>query len=110
MIELGELDKQVKSFVERGVSVICVSAESAESASEVKRRFPSLTVISDTRGEFARGLDILLPDASPSGDDALAPTTILVDATGIVRWIYRPKNIVKRLTPEELLAKIDELL
>ena len=110
MIELGELDKRQREFAERKVSVLCISIEDQESASEIERRFSSLTVLSDVPGEFSKGLDLILANGSPYGTPAMAPTTVLVDATGIVRWIYRPPDVINRLPPDELLARIDEFL
>jgi hypothetical protein len=36
-----------------------------------------------------------------------APTTILVDRRGIVRWIYRSPSVIARLLADELLQAID---
>ena len=40
--------------------------------------------------------------------DADAPTTILVDGQGVVRWVFRPERFLTRLSPEELLAAVDQ--
>jgi hypothetical protein len=42
------------------------------------------------------------------GQDPAAPTTILVDGQGTVRWLFRPDRFLERLSPAQLLAAIDE--
>ena len=110
MIELGELDKRADAFRERGVPVICVSLDDREGTREAQRRFPSLTVLVDAQRDLAESLQLLHPGAGPGGMDGFAPTTVLVDANAVVRWVYRPPNLADRLSPDELLAAIDRYL
>ena len=42
--------------------------------------------------------------------DTNAPTTLLLDGAGTVRWFRRPERIIARLSPAELLAAMDETL
>jgi hypothetical protein len=44
----------------------------------------------------------------PKGEDTNAPTTMLVDGAGTVRWIYRADRFMVRLSPDELLKEVDE--
>jgi hypothetical protein len=44
------------------------------------------------------------------GSDAAAPTTVLITRTGTVAWVYRPSHILRRLSPSELAAAVDEYL
>jgi len=37
-------------------------------------------------------------------------TTILVDPSGTVRWIYRTPEVIARLSPDQLLEAIDRNL
>ena len=41
---------------------------------------------------------------SPDGSEVVSPTTFLIDRGGQVRWVFRPRNILNRLSPAELLA------
>jgi hypothetical protein len=45
----------------------------------------------------------------PGGSDTNAPTTFLVDGSGQVRWFFRPKRYISRLSPAALLKEIDRV-
>lgn len=45
--------------------------------------------------------------AAPDGSDTATPTTIVVDRHGTVRWLYRPGEVIARLSPDEVLQAID---
>ena len=64
--------------------------------------------------EPGRGLsavaDVIHPHSGPDGGDTAAPATLLVDRQGVVRWTFRPSRFLSRLSPEELLAAIDQYL
>jgi peroxiredoxin len=38
--------------------------------------------------------------------DVPRPTTILVGADGVIRWIHAPRNIRSRPTPEEIFEEL----
>lgn len=59
---------------------------------------------------MCQALQVMHPGAGYDGGDVAAPTTILVDGQGTVRWLFRPDRFLKRLSPAELLAAIDEHL
>lgn len=40
----------------------------------------------------------------------MAPTTILIDRTGLVRWVGRKDRYIERLTPADVLAAVDQHL
>ena len=44
----------------------------------------------------------------PQHGDTNAPTTILVDGDGKVRWFFRPDYFIVRLSPDEFLQAIDK--
>ena len=44
----------------------------------------------------------------PTDEVVNAPTTILVDGKGTVRWVFRPDSYLRRLSPEEVLAAVDQ--
>ena len=108
MIELGEFERESQRFADLGVTVICVSLDDLEIAAEVQRRFPSLLAVSDHRREITTGLDLLMRSPTGIGGEVVAPTTLLVDAQGTVRWLYRPENIIERLSTQEVLARVTE--
>ena len=50
---------------------------------------------------------ILHAHSAPDGGDTAAPTTILVDGSGTVRWTFRPDRVLNRLSPSQVLAAVD---
>jgi peroxiredoxin len=108
MAELGELEAHHAAFTQRNVHVVVVSIEGRNEAEQTRKDFPHLTVLSDPERKLASVVDVIHYHSAPDGGDSTAPTTILIDRDGIVRWIYRPHRHIVRLSPEELLAAIDK--
>ena len=108
MIELGQLEAHHEEFARRNVQIVVVSIEKPEDAQLTQKEFSHLTVVADTSENFSQAVEVLHPGTSPEGDDTSAPTTLLVDGRGIVRWVHRPRDFIRRLTPAEVLAAIDE--
>jgi peroxiredoxin len=107
MVELGQLEAHWQEFEKRKVHVVVVSVENQEKARATKADFPHLTVVSDEARKLTDAVAALHPHSAPDGGDSAAPTTLLVDGTGTVRWTFRPDRVLTRLSPSELLAAID---
>lgn len=107
MIELGQLERHHEDFARRHARVIAVSLEGLDDAKKTQADFPHLLVLADEQRGLTEAVGVLHPHAGPGGTDAAAPTTILVDRNGIVRWVYRSDEVVARLAPEEVLQAID---
>jgi peroxiredoxin len=107
MIELGQLEAHWQEFEKRGVRVVVVSVEGQEEAEATQAQFPHLVVVSDAQRKLADAVDVIHPHSAPDGGDTAAPTTILLDGDGTVRWTFRPERVLTRLSPAELLAAID---
>ena len=88
--------------------MVAVSLEDRDTAAKSQAQFPHLTFVADADRGLSKPADVVGPHHGPEGQDTTAPTTILIDRHGIVRWIYRPDRYIRRLTPDELLAAIDE--
>jgi alkyl hydroperoxide reductase subunit AhpC len=69
--------------------------------------FPHLTVLTDQKRNLSEAAGLVHPHAAPDGGDADTPTTVLVDQSGIVRWVYRSPSVMSRLSPDEVLALVD---
>jgi peroxiredoxin len=108
MIELGELEKHWQEFEKRKVEVVVVSIEDEETARATQADFPHLKVVSDEKRSLADAVAVIHPRSAPDGGDSAAPTTLLIDGSGTVRWTFRPDRILTRLTPSQLLAAIDK--
>src|SRR5262245_11927777 len=108
MIELGELEAQHAEFDKRKTRVVAVSIDDQETARTTQKDFPHLVVVADSNRKLSTALDVVHPNSAPGGGDTAAPTTVIVDGSGIVRWTFRPDRIFRRLTPAEVLEAVDK--
>jgi len=108
MIELGQLESRHEDFKKRGTRVIVVSVEGLEDAEKTRAQFPHLLVLSDKERGLSDAAALVHARAAPDGSDADTPTTILVDRGGVVRGVFRPGEIITRLSPDEVLQAIDQ--
>ena len=107
MIELGQLERHWREFEERKVRVVVVSVEGPEEAAATQADFPHLVVVSDAGERLAAAAEVIHERSGPDGGDTTAPTTILIDGGGTVRWTFRPDRVATRLSPARLLEAID---
>lgn len=88
--------------------MIVVSLEGPDEARQTQADFPHLLVLADEGRGLSEAVELIHPQAAPGGSDADAPTTILVDGRGMVRWLHRPPRAITRLSPDEVLQAIDD--
>ena len=110
MIELGELEAAHAEFDRRKTQVVAVSIEDRETVSATQKDFPHLVLVADKDANLAKALGVIHPNSGPEGIDTAAPTTLVVDGAGTVRWTFRPDTFFRRLGPEEVLAAVDKHL
>jgi len=110
LIELGELESRFQDFKNRKdpVTIVAVSMDDRETAQKTQSQFPHLTIVADAGGKMCESLNVIHPKSGHGGEDTAAPTTILVDGHGTVRWLFRPDRFLTRLSPAQLLAAIDQ--
>jgi alkyl hydroperoxide reductase subunit AhpC len=108
MIELGQLERRHEDFARRNTRVIVVSMEGTEDAKQTQADFPHLVVLADEGRGLSEAAALVHARAAPDGKDADTPTTIIVDRHGTVRWLYRPREVIGRLSPDDVLRAIDE--
>jgi peroxiredoxin len=108
MIELGQLEAAHEEFAKRKTRVVVISLEDEEAAKLTQADFPHLTVVADADRKLAEAIDVIHRASAPSGADTSAPTTVLVDGAGKVRWTFRPERFFTRLPAAEVLAAVDE--
>ena len=109
MAELGQLEKAHQEFDKRQARVIVVSLDDQETSAATQADFPHLLVLSDKDRGLVNAVHVIHEKSSPDGDTA-APTTIIVDGDGTVRWTFRPDRFLKRLSPAEVVAALEEQL
>src|SRR5690348_121042 len=102
MIELGQLERNQEEFARRNARVIAVSIEGTDDAQKTQADFPHLLILADQGRGLSEAAEVIHPGSAPNGGDTAAPTTVLIDRHGTVRWLYRSPGVVERLSPEEL--------
>jgi peroxiredoxin len=110
MAELGQLEARHEDFARRNARIIAASLEGSADAERTQGNFPHLLILSDPQRNLAAAMNAVHAHSGPGGSDTLTPTTILVDRQAVIRWIFRPENVMRRLSPDEVLAAVDEHL
>src|SRR5687767_12388547 len=110
MTELVQLERRHEEFAKRDARVIAVSVEGLDDARKTQADYPHLTVLSDEALGLSEAAGLIHRHAAPDGSDVDVPTTILVDKSGTVRWLYRSPSVIVRLSPDEVLRAIDRNL
>jgi peroxiredoxin len=109
MVELGQLEAQHAEFDKRKTKVVVISIEDQQDAKLTQHDFPHLVVVADAGRKLAEAAEVIHPGSnSQDGGDTSAPTTLLIDGRGTVRWVHRPDTVFGRLSPAEVLKAIDE--
>src|SRR6185437_4514802 len=96
-----------EDFARRNTRVIVVSVEGLDDAKKTQTDFPHLIVLADQEHGLSDAAGLIHPHSAPDGSDTDAPTTILVDRHGMVRWLYRSSEVIARLSPDQVLQAID---
>ena len=107
MLELGQLESHWREFDRRGVRVVVISVQDREESAATQADFPHLVVVSDAGRHLAEAVEVIHERSGPDGGDSAAPTTLLVDGGGTVRWTFRPDRVLSRLSPSEVVAAVD---
>jgi peroxiredoxin len=107
MVELGELEEHHAEFAWRNARVVVASTDSQEESQKTQKDFPHLVVVADPDRQLIAAAEVLHPKAGQHGEDVAAPTTFLIDREGMVRAVFRPKQVISRLSAEEVLAAVD---
>ncbi len=84
--------------------------EGREAVQQTQAEFPHLLVVGDAEHSLINVATVILPHSGPDGGDTATPATLLIDATGTVRWEFRPSSLFRELSANELLAAIDKHL
>jgi peroxiredoxin len=107
MIELGELEGHHEEFARRNARVVVASLEGQDEAQKTQKDFPHLVVVADPDRKLITAAEVLHPKAGQHGEDVAAPTTFLIDRQGTVRSLYRPRQVISRLSANDVLAAVD---
>ena len=109
-MELEQLQKHYDTIRTYGVRLYAVSVASPDQNRALSERVGTgFTFLSDPDGRLLDQLNISHTTPNPTGKDIPIPTQILVDKSGVVRWIYQPPNYRIRARPETVLKAIKDL-
>ncbi len=87
-----------------------MSVDPPASSRRLKERLKSrFTFLADQEGVLLDALGIRHRGGRNDGVDIAYPTAVLVDAAGVVRWIFHPDNYRERARAEEIFAAIAKL-
>ncbi len=108
MLELGQLESHWQEFDKRNVRIVVVSIEGAEDAKATQADFPHLIVVSDSERKLSEAVEVIHQRSACDHGDTAAPTTLLIDGDGVVRWTFRPDRVFTRLSITQAATAIDE--
>ena len=63
--------------------------------------------VADAEQQLISAAQVLHPGAGQHGEDVAAPTTFLIDKQGLVRALFRPRQVLSRLSASEVLTAVD---
>jgi peroxiredoxin len=106
MTELVQLEGRHEDFARQNTRVLVASLEGLDDARKTQADFPHMIVLADETRSLSEAAGLVHPHAGPDGADADAPTTILVDRQGAVRWLYRSPAVIVRLSPDDVLQAV----
>jgi alkyl hydroperoxide reductase subunit AhpC len=109
MTELVQLERRHDDFARRSTRVLVASLDGLDDSKKTQADFPHLTVLADPKRTLSEAAGLIHPRAAPDGGDADAPTTIIVDRSGTVRWLYRSPSVIARLSPDDVLREVDKM-
>jgi peroxiredoxin len=92
------------------VELFAVSVDPPAASRRIRDRLNSrLTFLADQEGVLLDQLGIRHRGGRNDGVDIAYPTAVLVDADGVVRWIFQSDTYRERARAEEIFAAIEEL-
>ena len=119
MTELGELRQHWQDILDRRVGVVAVSVDPPDVSERLRQRLGlAIRFLSDERGTLMDALHVRHRNGMPpsfithratDGRDLFLSTTFLLDAEGVIRWVYRPDTYRVRAPAREVLRAIDAL-
>jgi peroxiredoxin len=107
MVELGELNDEIRELTRREARVVAVSVDGLQDTLEVQKRFPNLLILSDENQSLVNALHAIHRGAGPGSKDIAAPTTVIVNRAGYIEWTFRPSRHIERLAVPEVIDALE---
>lgn len=115
--QVREVAALYRKIQRRGAAVFLVSSQPAIKTAQLARRFNvSVHFLVDRENRQARDWGLAAPFGLPLGlqlfgydSETVLPTTLIVDARGIVRYLHRTEHYRIRPEPQTLLSVLERL-
>ena len=114
--QVANLTKSYKEITDAGAKLILVTPKPLETTRRVAEMFEvEFDFWLDESLAIVKKLGILLEAGVPDeqrkdyGEDTLWPTTLVIDANGVIRYTELSKVLVDRPNPEKLLSVVKKL-
>lgn len=115
--QVKNLTQHYKDIVDSGARLILVTPKPLQTTRRVAEFFEvEFEFWLDHNLDIARSLGLLLPDGVPAasrkeyGNDTVWPTALVVDSSGIIRYVALSKLIADRPDPKTLLTELRNTL
>ncbi len=107
MTELGQLQRYYARFQELGIRIIAVSVDSFATNARLRRRLGApFQFLSDPELTLIGRLGIRHKRRTREQASLAIPSQFLVDAEGVIRWIYVADTWRQRTPPGKILAAV----
>lgn len=107
---------QYRRINERGAALVFITVRPLDTTSRVAEIFGvDFTFWLDPGLQVARQLGIVLPDGVPAdiratfGQDTIWPTTVVLDANGIIRYAQQSADVRARPDPGVFVRELDKI-
>lgn len=91
-------------FEEVGIRPVAISVDTPEVSRDLREKVGyTFTFLSDSKAETIRRYDLLHAGAGIDGQDIARPAELLLDSSGVVRWVNLTENYWVRARPEQIL-------
>jgi peroxiredoxin len=108
--ELQGLQLSLDAFRQRGCAVAAVVVDPPATNADLARTAAvDYPILADPELHAIDAYGLRHAHGGPDGGDIAHSASVLVDATGVVRWTFVTENVRVRPTPEEVLDAIDGL-
>jgi peroxiredoxin len=111
MGELGEFVKHEAEFKALDVQILAISVDPPDKAKWVEEKLKApFPILSDSKRDVMELYGTRSPEHhNREGGSINTPTLVLIDRTGVIRWIHQASNYRIRETVEEDLTQARKL-
>ena len=107
---MRSFEARLADFNARGVRLVAVSADPAETTREhCRKQGYTYTFLADPKSEVLRRYDVAHAGVGPGGTDTARPAEFLIDSAGTVRWVNLTESLAVRARPDQVLKAVDDL-